>query len=475
MPDTSPIILWFRRDLRLADNPMLAEAAATGRPLIPLFIRDGQIDTLGAAPKWRLGLALERFADTLAGKGARLTLRSGDAAEVLDTLIAETGAGAVWWGRQYDAAARDRDARIKKRLQDRSIDARSFAGHVLFEPWTVETGSGGVYKVYSPYWRAVRDRDVAEPARAPSKLAAPENWPGSDRLADWHLGRAMNRGADVVARHVCVGEAAARVRLERFIDRSIDGYKAARDFPDAEATSRLSENLTWGEIGIRTVWHAGVRAMERGARGAEHFLKELVWREFAWHLLYHHPRMDKENFRPEWADFPWKTDTGSEAVLRWKQGRTGVAFVDAAMREMYVTGTMHNRARMIVASYLTKHMLAHWRVGLDWFADCLIDWDPAANAMGWQWVAGSGPDAAPYFRVFNPELQAVKFDERARYRRRFLAEGSKTPHEDALAFFDACPRSWNLSPDMDPPAPLVDLDTGRKRALAAYDSLRADA
>ncbi len=475
MSDTSPIILWFRRDLRLADNPMLAEAAATGRPLIPVFIRDPLVDALGAAPKWRQGLGLERFARTLEGLGSRLTLRAGDAAEVLEALIRETGAGAVWWGRQYDAAARDRDAKIKKPLQERGIDARSFAGHLIFEPWKVETGSGGAYKVYSPYWRAVRGRDVPQPDPAPRSLKTPKDWPRSDPLADWSLSAAMNRGADVVATHVCVGEDAARERLDTFISNCIDGYKAERDFPAVEATSRLSENLTWGEIGIREVWHAGARAMQNGARGAEHFLKELVWREFAWHLLYHHPRMDRDNFRPEWADFPWKTDADSDAVLCWKQGRTGVAFVDAAMREMYVTGTMHNRARMIVASYLTKHMLVHWKVGLDWFADCLIDWDPASNAMGWQWVAGSGPDAAPYFRVFNPDLQADKFDAKARYRRRFLAEGARDPHPDALAFFDACPRSWALSPDMAPPPPLIALDKGRKAALAAYERLKADA
>ena len=475
MSDKSPIILWFRRDLRLADNPMLTEAAATGRPLIPVFICDSTVTDMGAAPKWRLGLALDAFAKALESVGARLILRRGDSGGVLDGLIAETGAGAVWWGRQYDAAARDRDTSIKKPLKDRGIDARSFAGHVLFEPWDVETGSGGAYKVYSPYWRAVRDREVAVPSPAPDRLVTPDCWPESDALAGWALGAAMNRGADVVARHVCVGEAAARARLEAFIDTAIGSYKTQRDFPEAEATSRLSENLTWGEIGIREVWHAGRRAMEDGAQGAEHFLKELVWREFAWHLLYHHPRMDRDNFRPEWDDFPWKTDSESDVVLRWKQGRTGVAFVDAAMREMYVTGTMHNRARMIVASYLTKHLLVHWRVGLDWFAEYLIDCDPASNAMGWQWVAGSGPDAAPYFRVFNPELQAGKFDARARYRSRFLAEGARSPHPDALAFFEACPRAWALSPDMPPPAPVVDLDAGRKRALAAYERLRADA
>lgn len=475
MPENLPIILWFRRDLRLADNPMLASAAATGRPLIPVFIADPTVDSLGGAPKWRLGLGLDAFSQTLRDMGARLILRRGEAQHVLEALIAQTGATAVWWGRQYDGPARERDAHIKDALRARGIEARSFAGHLLFEPWEVATATQGSYKVYSPYWRAVRDRAVPCPAPAPIRLAVPDTWPASDALAAWNLGAAMNRGAKVVIDHVCVGEARARQRLERFLDRAIDSYKAARDFPHAQATSRLSENLTWGEIGIRAVWHAAQRAMDEGARGAEHFLKELVWREFAWHLLYHNPRMDRDNFRPEWNDFPWKTDADTAAVLRWKQGRTGVGFVDAAMRELYVTGTMHNRARMIVASYLCKHMLVHWKVGLDWFADCLIDWDPAANAMGWQWVAGSGPDAAPYFRVFNPELQATKFDAQALYRRRFLAEASQPVQPEARAFFEACPRSWNLTPAMAPPAPVIDLDGGRKRALAAYATLRVQA
>ena len=475
MSDTAPIILWFRRDLRLSDNPMLAAAAATGRPLVPAVILDDQAEAMGAAPRFRLGLGLEAFGQALAEAGSRLILRRGDAKATLQRLIEDTGATAVWWGRQYTGPARARDTAVKSALRDRGIEARSFPGHLLFEPWTVEKNDGGVYKVYTPYWRAVRGRDPGAPCRAPSKLHAPDNWPESDRLQDWRLDAGLDRGAAVVQLHTCVGEHEAALRLRRFIDSRVAAYKDRRDIPAADATSRLSENLTWGEIGPRTVWAAGQRALEEGAPGAETFLQELVWREFAWHLFYHHPDMERANWRSDWDGFGWDDDADSDAVLRWKQGRTGVELVDAAMRELYVTGTMHNRARMITASYLTKHLLVHWRVGLEWFAECLIDWDPASNAMGWQWVAGSGPDAAPYFRVFNPDLQAKRFDPDRAYRDRFLAEGRKRPAAEALAFFDAIPRSWGLRPDARPPGPLIDLARGRKRALAAYDAHKASA
>lgn len=466
MPD-APLILWFRRDLRLDDNPMVAEAAESGRAVLPLFILDPETEAMGAAPRWRLGLGLVHFARTLEQKGLRLILRRGKADEVLKTLLAETGAAAVWWGRQYDPAAVARDTAVKAGLKTRGIEARSFAGHLLFEPWTVQTGQGGFYRVFTPYWKAVRGRDVASPPPAPERLRPPPAWPASDRLADWQLGAAMRRGADVVAAHVHVGEDAARARLDRFIDRAIDGYAAARDLPAQDATSGLSENLAWGEIGPRRIWFAGWRALDAGAKGAETFLKELVWREFAYHLMHHSPQIVSGNWKPEWDEFPWRDDN-SDAEY-WRRGMTGEAFVDAGMRELYVTGRMHNRVRMIVASYLTKHLLTHWKIGRDWFADCLIDWDPASNAMGWQWVAGSGPDAAPYFRVFNPATQAEKFDPKGQYRQRFLAELSARPGPDALAFFQAVPRSWKLDPKRPYPAPLIDLSEGRNRALAAYE------
>ncbi|AZL60390.1 deoxyribodipyrimidine photo-lyase [Tabrizicola piscis] len=463
-----PLILWVRRDLRLGDQPMLAAAVASGRPLLPVFVLDPETEALGAAAKWRLGLAVAAFARALEGIGLRLVLRRGQALAVLQALVAETGAGGVWWSRLYDPESVARDTEVKAALKAGGVEARSFAGHLLHEPWEVETGQGGFYRVFTPYWRAVRGRVVSAPAVAPSRAVAPAVWPASERLEDWRLGAAMNRGAAVVARYQAVGEAAARAKLAAFLDGPVEDYAAARDLPGVAGTSRLSENLTYGEIGIREVWHAGLRARDEGRAGAESFLRELAWREFAYHLMHHSPQITRTNWKPEWDAFPWRGD--NPEAERWRQGMTGEPFVDAAMREMYVTGTMHNRARMIAGSYLTKHLLTDWRVGLQWFADCLTDWDPAANAMGWQWVAGSGPDAAPYFRVFNPAGQAEKFDAKGDYRRRFIAEMSRNPGSEALAFFEAVPRSWGLEPTQAYPAPVIELADGRARALAAYGS-----
>jgi deoxyribodipyrimidine photo-lyase len=461
-----PLILWFRRDLRLDDHPMLAAAIATGRPLIPVFILDPETEALGAAPKWRLGLGIAAFAEALASVGSRLVLRRGDALGVLTALIAETGAAGVMWSRLYDPASKARDTAVKTALKARGLLADSHGGHLLHEPWQVQTGQGGFYRVYTPYWRAVRDRVVAPPVPAPAHVAAPAAWPASDALADWHLGRAMQRGAAVVAQHVRVGEALAMQRLQTFLAGPVDGYVAARDLPAEPGTSGLSENLTYGEIGIRRVWHAGWAAMQRGSAGAETFLKELVWREFSYHLIHHSPHIVSANWKPDWDSFPWQGD-GPQAEA-WRRGMTGEPFVDAAMRQMYVTGTMHNRGRMIVASYLTKHLMTDWKLGLAWFADCLTDWDPAANAMGWQWAAGSGPDAAPYFRIFNPATQVEKFDPKSIYRRRYIAELTRTPGPEATGFFEAAPRSWQLDRTRPYPKPLVDLAEGRARALAAY-------
>ncbi|MFN6925379.1 MAG: cryptochrome/photolyase family protein [Tabrizicola sp.] len=466
-----PLILWFRRDLRLGDHPMLAAASATGRPVLPVFILDPETEAIGAAPKWRLGLSIEAFATALAGLGVRLILRRGPALDVLRGLVAETGAGGVWWSRLYDPSSVARDTGVKAALKADGIEARSFAGHLLHEPWEIETGQGGFYRVFTPYWKATRGLAVAAPEPAPQRLRGLDAWPAGERLTDWRLGAAMNRGAEVVRRYQAVGEPAARDKLAAFLAGPVRHYGEMRDFPGVAGTSRLSENLTYGEIGIREVWHAGLRARDEGLSGAESFLRELAWREFSYHLMHHTPHITTDNWKSEWDRFPWRGD--NPEAERWRRGMTGEPFVDAAMREMYVTGTMHNRARMIAGSYLTKHLLTHWKIGLDWFADCLTDWDPAANAMGWQWVAGSGPDAAPYFRVFNPAGQAEKFDPKGDYRRRFLAEMSRTPGPEALAFFDAVPRSWALDPSAPYPAPVVDLAEGRARALAAYGARNA--
>lgn len=467
---TTPTLWWVRKDLRLGDNAALLEAIALGGPVIPVFVLDEVFETYGACPKWRFGLGVSKLAETLEAMGSKLILRRGVAEEVLAALVDETGAKAVRWSRAYDPDQVARDKGVKARLEKMGVEAKSLPGHLLFEPWTVETKTGGFYRVYSPMWRAVKDNHVPAPTPAPNNIPAPDTWPESDALDDWQMGAAMRRGAPVVAAHVCVGEEAALERLAEFIEERIDTYKLRRDFPGEESTSRLSENLSWGEISPATLWHAGQRAMHEGAKGAEHFLKEVVWREFAYHLVWHTPHILTRSWRDGWDGFPWETDEGAN-VQAWKQGRTGLKFVDAAMREMYVTGTMHNRARMIVASYLTKHLMAHWQIGQKWFEDCLIDWDPASNAMGWQWTAGSGPDAAPYFRIFNPETQLEKFDKDGAYQRQWLAEGRADPSETALSYFDAVPESWDLLPDTPYPSePVVALDVGRKRALEAYSA-----
>ncbi|MEM9012050.1 MAG: deoxyribodipyrimidine photo-lyase [Pseudomonadota bacterium] len=470
--DRRPALMWFRRDLRLADNAALTAAAEADGPVIPVFILDPETEAMGAAPKWRLGLSIADLAGALEEAGSRLILRRGKAREVLEALVEETGAGAVHWLRLYDPASIKRDTEIKAMLNDAGVEAVSHAGHTLHEPWVPETQQGGFYKVYSPFWRAVSPMDVAEPLPAPKKLPAPDDWPSSEALDDWQLGAAMRRGAAVVADYTTVGEAAARDRLDAFIADAVGRYKTDRNRTDLDATSNLSENLTYGEISPRTIWHAGRRAMEEGAKGAEHFLKELVWRDFAWHLLYHTPHITEGNWREGWDEFPWRDDNAD--AERWRRGLTGEPMVDAGMRELYITGRMHNRTRMIVASYLTKHLMTHWRIGLDWFADCLIDWDPASNAMGWQWTAGSGPDAAPYFRVFNPETQAEKFDPKGSYRRRWLAGWEGESSTEAKRFFDAIPESWDLSAEDTYPDRLIALKEGRERALAAYKSHTAD-
>jgi deoxyribodipyrimidine photo-lyase len=461
-----PHLLWVRRDLRLSDHPALQAALAAGGPVIPVFILDPETEALGAAPLWRLGLAIAAFDRALRARGSRLILRRGGAEAVLARLVDEAGAAGVHWSRTYDPAGIARDTQVKAALKAMGRGAVSHPGHVLFEPWEVATGQGGMYRVFTPFWRAVADRDPGPLIAGPDRIPAPAGWPDSDDLPGWNLAARMQRGASIVSRFQRVGEDAALDRLTQFITGSIDAYASDRNRPDLDATSGLSENLAWGEIAPRRLWHAALRAESHGAKGAETFRKEVVWRDFAYHLLYHTPHIAMRNWREEWDSFPWRADNAD--AERWRRGLTGEPFVDAAMREMYVTGRMHNRTRMVVASYLTKNLLTDWRVGLDWFADCLTDWDPASNAMGWQWTAGSGPDAAPYFRVFNPATQAETYDPKGTYRHRFIAEGSADPHPDAMAYFDAVPKSWALDPKAPYPEPILSLAEGRARALASY-------
>ena len=461
-----PTLVWIRRDLRLSDNPALAAAAQAGA-VIPVFVLDPETEALGAAAKWRLGLGIAAFRETLRAAGSDLVLRRGPAAETLTTLARETGAGTVRWSRNYAPEAVKRDAAVEGVLGDAGVATVSHAGQYLHEPGTVLTKAGEPYRVFTPFWNAIGPRGADAPLAPPAALLAPRAWPVSDALEDWSLGRAMDRGAAVVAAHVRVGEAAARDRLDDFIRGGLADYGRGRDRPDRDGTSGLSENLAYGEISPRTVWHAVAQAGAEGVSGSDGFLRELGWREFAGHLLWHWPDLATQNWRREWDAFPWRPDNaGAE---RWRRGQTGEPMVDAGMRQLFVTGTMHNRVRMLAASYLTKHLMTDWRVGQAWFEDCLIDWDPASNALNWQWVAGSGPDAAPYFRVFSPDRQAERFDPDGSYRRYWMEEAG------AAAFLKGAPRSWRLGADAEPPRPIISHAEGRQRALAAYERFSKEA
>lgn len=475
MTNSASILLWFRRgDLRLSDNPALAAALETGRPIVPVFLNDEEVRRLGAAPRWQLGRSLASLTADIESRGGRLVLREGDAEKCLDALLAESGARTLYWNRRYEPLALSRDGEIKSGLQERGIEAKSFSGNLLFEPWNLRSSSGTPYRVYTAMWKAQHRQDVASPVRAPGRLPVPEEWPDSDRLEKWQLGADMRRGAKVVEKYATAGEDAAQEALEDFLEYRLAGYGKKRDEMDGDHTSGLSAFLATGDIGVRQCWHATQRALEEGASGAQPFLRQLMWREFANHLLYHMPGMESRCWRSDWDEFGWNGDENRPEIDAWKQGRTGIGLVDAAMREMMVTGTMHNRARMVVASFLTKHLLADWRIGMRWFEEHLIDWDAGNNVVGWQWVAGCGPDAAPFFRIFNPERQADRFDPDGAYQARWIAEGQAEPPRTALDYFDAVPRRWNLRPDAALPEPVIDLAEGRGRALAAFERMRND-
>ncbi|MDO9395119.1 MAG: deoxyribodipyrimidine photo-lyase [Herbiconiux sp.] len=455
--DGGTTVVWFRDDLRVRDNPALHEAAQRGGPIVCLFVLDDEsegIRPIGGAARWWLHHSLEALATDLHAIGLELTLRRGPAADVVTAVVEETDAAAVLWNRRYGEVERDIDAGLKSAFREQGRDVASFHASVLVEPWTILTGQGGWYKVFTPFYRAV----LAKPApRHP--LPAPGGEPlhhrrvVGDDLATWGLLPRHPDWAAGLRERWRPGSDGAHERLSSFLRSGVDEYVDEQDFPAEDGTSGLSPHLRWGEISPFEVWHAVERHRARaggaGARGASAFLRQLVWRDFAYHLLYHLPSITTENMRPEFDRFPW-AELSDDELERWQQGRTGIPLVDAGMRELWQTGVMHNRVRMVTASFLVKNLRADWRVGEAWFWDTLVDADPASNALNWQWVAGSGPDAAPYFRVFNPELQATKFDAHGAYLDRYVPERGTPEYPD----------------------PMVDLKASRAAALDAYATIK---
>jgi deoxyribodipyrimidine photo-lyase len=456
-----PALVWFRQDLRLDDNPALAAAAADGKPVICTYILDDEPPgpwRMGGASRWWLHLSLQALARRLESNGGALILRRGRAEAALTALIEETGADAVFWNRCYEPFAVARDTSLKSRLQKKSLRVESFNASLLFEPWMVTTREGNPFRVFTPFWRALRA--LPEPAK-PMPFAKPRfgEASGSERLEDWKLLPTKPDWAGGMRARWTPGEAGAQARLDAFLGR-IEDYAQRRDRPDIEATSRLSPHLHFGEISPRQIWHA--------ARGADKFLSEIAWREFAHHLLFHNPELPEAPLDKRFERFPWRRD--DVALRAWQRGRTGIPIVDAGMRELWQTGWMHNRVRMIVASFLIKHLGIHWREGEAWFWDTLVDADLANNSASWQWVAGSGADAAPFFRIFNPVLQGEKFDPGGTYVRRYVPELAAVPDRYVH-------KPWEAPVDIraeikDYPEPLVDLKAGRERALAAFHSLK---
>jgi deoxyribodipyrimidine photo-lyase len=446
-----PIIVWFRRDLRLDDNPALAAAVALaereGRPLLTLYVLDETpgLRPLGGAGRWWLHGSLAALAGEIAQRGGRLVLRRGVAESLIEQAVVTLGADTVFANSRPEPDIRGRDRALLERLKARGVGLRFSADATLWRAGDLVTRAGAPFKVFTPFFRAALALPPPPlPVAAPARLPPPPDGVGSDALGDWDLLPTRPDWAGGLRRTWIPGEPAARRALERFIDERLAGYAGRRDRPDLAATSRLSPHLAQGELSPRRLWHAIEFQRAPHPADAAKFLAELGWREFSYHLLIHFPALVGDNLRPEFDRFPWR-DAAAD-LHRWQRGRTGFPIVDAGMRELRETGWLHNRVRMIVASFLVKHLRIHWRWGEAWFWDNLVDADQANNAASWQWVAGTGCDAAPYFRIFNPLLQGERFDPDGAYVARWRPPGGYVP-------------------------PMLDLKAGRAAALAAFATL----
>lgn len=458
---TGTALVWLRNDLRIVDNPALHAALKHGRArAIHIEASDGGLRRRGAASRWWLHNSLNRLAGELAQLGIPLDTVEGEAETELFKAIGAHGADAVYWNRRYGPAEREIDAGIKARLKRQGIETESFAANVLVEPFELATGSGKPYSVYTPFWNALKKRDIAKPLPRPHHREAiqPQRVDSALREADW--GRKLGK-------HWQIGETAARQRLERFLDELVLDYPEDRDIPRKAATSGLSAHLAFGEISPRQVWHAAQAIAQHApakATAIDKFLSELAWRDFNYNQLYYREDIATVPMVGKYAGLRWRHDDA--ALEAWQRGRTGIPIIDAGMRELWETGVMHNRVRMLTASLLAKNLLIDWRRGEQWFWDTLVDADPANNPGNWQWVAGSGLDASPYFRIFNPVTQGERFDPTGDYVRRWVPEVAGLP--DKLVH-----RPWE-TPDaaaLDYPAPIVDLSVSRERALEAFKAL----
>ena len=459
-----PVIMWFRQDLRTSHHAALNAAAAAG-PVICLYILDDETPgkwKMGGASRWWLHHSLQQLS-----KNLTLVLRRGRADAVLMEVIAETGATALYFTRDYAPWSQALEQRIKENCEQCGAHCHRFGGHLLHEPEAIRNATGQPYKVYTPFSKACLAAGDPKLPQATQEITPFQSAVKSDALSDWRLLPTHPNWAKDFETTWQPGEAGAKQSLSRFVENALAGYAQGRDRPDKPATSKLSAHLHWGEISPAQCWteiRSAVDHIGASDQGAEKFLKEILWREFCYNILFHWPTLPTEPFRPEFADFPFRQD--EFALNKWRRGETGYPIVDAGMRQLWATGTMHNRVRMVVASFLTKHLLLSWQEGAAWFWDCLVDADIASNSANWQWVAGSGADAAPYFRIFNPVLQGMKFDPQGEYVRHWLPELRDIPIE-----FIHHP--WDSPIPAQYPKPIVDHGFARDRALHALKTIKA--
>jgi deoxyribodipyrimidine photo-lyase len=475
MTNRQPVILWFRQDLRLADNPALSAAVASGAPLLPIYILDDENAgewSMGEASRWWLHQSLESLHDRLDG---HLRFFRGRAEQIIPELVQQSDACGVYWNRCYEPWRIQRDRKIRSTLQDKGITAESRNGSLLFEPQSVTKDDGTPYRVFTPFYRKGCLEGAPEP-RMPKRATTIRQFSSAVKgidLEDLELMPNIN-WYDGIAAAWTPGETGARRRLKTFLKGGIGDYKEGRNRPDKQHVSRLSPHLHFGEISPHAVWHAAIANTPNGARdeNVDHFLSELGWREFSYYILYHSPELPRKNLQRKFNRFPWRTD--KKALRRWQQGQTGYPIVDAGMRELWQTGYMHNRVRMIVGSFLVKNLMLHWHHGEDWFWDTLVDADLANNSASWQWVAGCGADAAPYFRIFNPVTQGRKFDPNGDYVRKYVPEiaalQDKYLHSPWEAPADVLDKAAIRLGD-NYPQPIVDLKASRERALEAFKAI----
>lgn len=467
-------LVWLRNDLRVCDNPALFAACGSGERVVALYIHetDENIRAPGAAARWWLHESLSSLAGSLNKTGIEFRVESGRAGSVVDRVRREVGAEAVHWNRRYAPGQRAVDAAIKSSLRESGISVSSHAGNVLREPWEIETGQGKPYSVFTPFWKALKECAIAAPLKRPERPGNAVRPGGIDddyRMPKW---------SEKLRDHWSVGESAAQDALEEFLEQSVLHYPEGRDYPARHATSRLSPHLRFGEISARQIWHSAkafAHAHPEQSAAVEKFLSELAWRDFSYHQLYHRDDIASVPMVEKYRDLKWRHAPAQ--IKAWQTGQTGIPMIDAGMRELWETGYMHNRVRMLVASFLTKNMLIDWRQGENWFWDCLVDADDANNPASWQWVAGSGLDAAPYFRIFNPVTQGERFDAEGDYVRKWVPEVASLP-DKFIHNPSGAPEKVLISASIklgeDYPRAMVDLKETRRRALDAFGALSAD-